>query len=69
MKLKLPFGLKDNKLVDATQVERGAKCGCSCPACGHPLIARKGNKKINHFAHIKSPECANAVETALHLAA
>jgi hypothetical protein len=69
MEFKLPFGLKDNKLVDVSQVDKGLECGCVCPACGHQLIARKGNIKVHHFAHHKSSECAGALETALHLAA
>lgn len=69
MELKLPFGLKDNKLVEVSQVERGLECGCVCPACGHKLIARKGDRTVHHFAHHKSAECVGALETALHLAA
>ena len=34
--------LKEGKLVYIDDVERGLKCGCTCPACGEALIARKG---------------------------
>lgn len=67
--IKLPFGLKDGKLVDVLSVSQGLECGCSCPACGARLVAKKGTTKIHHFAHYKAKECQGAVETALHLMA
>jgi hypothetical protein len=67
--IKLPFGLKDDILVHISQVERGLACGCVCPQCNKPLVARKGSEVAHHFAHRAGPECANATETALHLAA
>ncbi len=69
MELKLPFGLKDGKIVDISQVDSGLACNCVCPSCNHPLVARKGNIMAHHFAHYKSAECAAALQTALHLAA
>jgi hypothetical protein len=49
----IPFGLftTTNELVDVADVELGKKCNCICPSCRTPLIARKGNIKIWHFAH------------------
>lgn len=49
----VPFGYSESKgrLVDVHQVQSGKRCGCICPSCKAPLIARKGNKKIWHFAH------------------
>jgi len=49
----IPFGLdiKDGRLVDVSEVPRGRGCGCVCPSCGTPLIARKGDLKQWHFAH------------------
>lgn len=67
-KLKLPFGLKDGSLVHISEVAQGAACGCICPCCKAPLLARKGSIKVHHFAHKKGADCAKAVETALHLA-
>jgi len=69
MELKLTFGLKDGKLVEIDEVERGLACSCICPYCKSKLIARKGKKKVNHFAHYKNPECKYGQETALHIAA
>ena len=42
------------------EVERGAACGCRCPECGSPLVAKQGNEKEWHFAHEggqERPEC------------
>jgi hypothetical protein len=69
MESKLPFGLKNGHAVHISRVERGLQCGCSCPACKQPLIARKGTKTVHHFAHYHSHECIGAIETILHLAA
>lgn len=48
-----PFGLResDGCFVDVAHVERGRKCGCICPSCKTPLIARQGEQKQWHFAH------------------
>lgn len=69
MDFKLPFGLKNGKLVHVSEVEKGLSCGCVCPSCNHPLVARKGNKTKHHFAHYKGKECGYGLETALHYAA
>lgn len=66
---KLPFGLRNEKLVHISELnkeERGLKCNCNCPSCGDKLIARMGKQNINHFAHSNS-DCKNGVESALHL--
>ncbi len=33
----IPFGLKDGKYYDVSEVERGRACGCICPSCNHVL--------------------------------
>lgn len=41
-------------------VQRGADCGCACPECAKPLVARQGSANDWHFAHEASqerPEC------------
>lgn len=68
MHFQLPYGLHEGALKHISEVERGLKCNCICPACEQPLIARKGDKKMHHFAHYNSSECEKAVETALHIA-
>lgn len=67
--LRLPYGMLDGKLTHVSQVPSGLACGCRCPGCDAPLIAKKGKAKLHHFAHAKDADCGGGVETALHLAA
>lgn len=55
-------------MVSPTEVESGRACNCTCPGCGSPLIAKKGEQNVWHFAH-DGLVCANGAETALHLMA
>lgn len=51
---RIPFGFKpaDGTFVDVAEVTRGAKCGCICPSCKTPLIARHcESDRVWHFAH------------------
>ena len=68
-KINLNFGIKDEKLVDISEVPSGLDCGCICPSCGSKLVARKGDKRKHHFSHYKVRECEGYLETVLHLAA
>lgn len=49
----IPFGLDaaSEQLVDVGSVKRGNACGCICPSCKTPLVARHGDEKEWHFAH------------------
>jgi hypothetical protein len=49
----IPFALslETNLLVDVADVQSGKQCGCICPSCKIPLIAKKGNVIEWHFAH------------------
>lgn len=41
-------------------VQRGAACGCYCPVCASPLVAKQGGELEWHFAHeagTEAPEC------------
>ena len=68
--LNLIYGISDeNKLVHISEVASGKKCNCKCPACNTPLIAKKGNIKIPHFAHESTETCEYGFETSLHMAA
>lgn len=67
--IKLPFGIRDGTVVHISQVQQGLACGCVCPVCKKPLVARKGAVVVPHFAHYQGAECARAAETALHLEA
>ena len=65
--LKLPFGqTADGRMVSPAEVERGAACGCVCPQCATPLVARKGDVLRHHFAHSSEGCGSGALETSLH---
>lgn len=51
--LLIPFALRerDLALVDVADGPAGSACGCICPSCKSPLIARQGRTKVWHFAH------------------
>lgn len=70
MAVLIPFALNvaENRYVDATNVPSGRACGCVCPGCGRPMIARlpRRSRRTPHFAHEPGCECANAWESALH---
>lgn len=54
----IPFALRaeDDEIVDVADVPFGLNCGCVCPSCSTALIARKGNIKAWHFAHVGRAE-------------
>ena len=61
---------KTGKLVGINDVPHGENCGCFCPACKAPLIAKnQGLKRMHHFAHCTGKECKYAFESMLHLLA
>ena len=66
---KMEYALRDGNPVHISEVERGLACGCVCPACGEPLIAKKGTKIMHHFSHVSGSECEHGYETSLHIAA
>jgi competence CoiA-like predicted nuclease len=69
---KLTFGMNDNGgIVHVSEVSSGLRCNCKCPDlnCKAQLIAKKGKKRIDHFAHWDAPECSASIESALHFAA
>lgn len=69
LKLKIPFGLCNDKLLPPSLVPQGLSCKCICPSCQAPLVAKRPKKKAWHFAHHQSEGCAKGYETSLHLAA
>ncbi|MBQ3944984.1 MAG: hypothetical protein II670_05155, partial [Alphaproteobacteria bacterium] len=62
---------KEGKLVHVDTVPNGNKCGCVCPDCRKPLIAKHDGKtdRAHHFAHDNGIECKGARMTALHMLA
>lgn len=67
---RIPFAVgPDGEPVSIHEVPRGRACGCTCPACKAPLVAKQGAVVEWHFAHASGASCAGALESALHLAA
>lgn len=65
--IKLAYGeAKDGTVVHISQVPSGLACGCICPGCASPLIARKGPLNVHHFGHHGAVPCGQALESALH---
>jgi hypothetical protein len=60
--------MKDGILYEPSQVPNGNDCGCFCPGCQAPLIARQG-AKTPHFAHTPDVDCSRGLETIIHFAA
>lgn len=48
-------------------VPRGAACGCTCAACGAPLVARRGAIRNWHFSHEASQERPDCFAGAVNL--
>lgn len=66
----VPFGQHGERLYAVAEVARGIACECVCPdpQCGHPLVARKGDDRVWHFAHAGDREgspCSGR-ESGLH---
>lgn len=64
----VPFGLRNGLMVSTHDVQSGQACGCVCPGCFAPLVAKKGETNVHHFAHV-GHACGNGAETAIHLMA
>ncbi len=62
--VKIPYAEKDGRLIHVSRVESGLQCGCVCPVCKRPVLARKGSVVRHHFAHYGGGECSP--ETVLH---
>ena len=61
---------EDSRMVHVREVKNGRECGCLCPICKSPLIAKQGDHKVWHFAHTPGMDkCPGAAESGLHLAA
>ena len=56
-----------NVIAHISEVDRGLGCGCTCPVCHEPVIAKKGPEREHHFAHASNQaDCAANYETQLH---
>jgi ssDNA-binding Zn-finger/Zn-ribbon topoisomerase 1 len=56
------------ELLAVDAVPRGLDCRCICPACSTRLEARKGDKKVHHFAHETNNECHYGPELSIYRA-
>lgn len=63
----MQYAVRDGKTVHISEVERGLRCSCKCPACGATLVAKKGDIVAHHFAHYKQDDCKYGYETSIHL--
>ena len=65
------YALNENDtLVHVDKVPNGNACGCKCPSCKKPLMARHGLKRRHSFAHQSNQEkCVFGLQTSLHLLA
>lgn len=66
--LRVPFGLREGRMWNPKQVAPGLQCGCICPACQAPLVAKAADSEHRrpHFAHLAESNCRAGYETALH---
>ena len=66
--INLPCALQGTQVIPIEEAIRGGK-DYLCPGCKQPVIAKKGEKKVHHFAHKSAGSCSTGYETALHLLA
>lgn len=61
---------KEGRMVHVDEVPNGISCGCVCPACSAPLVAKNNGETIApHFAHASGTVCHGAHESELHILA
>lgn len=66
----VPFGLRADEMVRPEAVPNGKACGCICPECRGPLLAKNAGLKYKpHFAHMAGMGSDLCRETAIHLMA
>jgi hypothetical protein len=74
----VPFGqiAGTDTFADVGDVSKGRACGCICPSCRTPLVARHGAVKAWHFAHASrgaydqtANECGYSFEVSARLMA
>lgn len=68
---RVPFGLRDGRVWAPGEVAKGKECGCTCPGCGQPLVAKaqESRRRRPHFAHLTASHCGVGGETGIHMRA
>ncbi|MDI1240007.1 MAG: competence protein CoiA family protein [Polaromonas sp.] len=65
---QLTIALDGNDIIKFVgEVAKGGDCGCFCPACRSPLVAKKGRINEWHFAHESGQEHPECLVGALNL--
>lgn len=49
----------EGRMVHVDSVPRGLRCGCTCPNCHEPLLARHGEKNEHGFSRRRNPILAD----------
>ena len=62
----IAYGKRGSELRHISEVARGLECNCTCVECDAPLIARQGDVREPHFAHLHQSACQGGVESILH---
>lgn len=57
----------DGQIQFVGDVPRGAACGCFCPVCGSPLVAKRGEINDWHFAHEERQERVECAAGAINM--
>ena len=65
---QLTIALDGNDVIKFVgEVAKGGDCGCFCPSCRSPLVAKKGRINEWHFAHESGQERPECLVGALNL--
>lgn len=60
----------EKRMVHIDTVKNGLECGCVCPSCKEPLVAKNDGKiREHHFAHANGADCGTGYQTMIHLLA
>ena len=60
----------EKRMVHIDTGKNGLECGCVCPSCKEPLVAKNDGKiREHHFAHANGADCGTGYQTMIHLLA